>query len=176
MELTHVTHTFEPIYDENSQILILGSFPSVKSREQQFYYGHPQNRFWKVMAALCGEEKPETIEDKKAFLLKHHIALWDVIESCDIMGSSDSSIRNVVPNEMDVILKAAKIQGIFVNGDKAYQLYLKYCKKEGQPPLKKLPSTSPANAAWNMDKLLAAWGEALRELYGCEKRFVSEKE
>lgn len=161
MELTHVTHTFAPVYDQNSRILILGSFPSVKSREQQFYYGHPQNRFWKVMAQLCGEGKPETIEEKKAFLLKHHIALWDVIESCDIMGSSDSSIRNVIPNDMNVILKAAEIQGIFVNGDKAYQLYLKYCKKEGQPLLKKLPSTSPANAAWNMEKLLAAWGEAL---------------
>lgn len=161
MELTHVTHTFGPVYDENSRILILGSFPSVKSREQQFYYGHPQNRFWKVAAALWGEEKPETIEAKKKFLLKHQIALWDVIESCDIMGSSDSSIRNVVPNDMDVILKAAAIGGIFLNGDKAYQLYLKYCKKEGQPPVKKLPSTSPANAAWNLEKLLAAWGEAL---------------
>lgn len=161
MELTHVTHTFGPVYDENSRILILGSFPSVKSREQQFYYGHPQNRFWKVAAALWGEEKPETIEVKKEFLLKHQIALWDVIESCDIMGSSDSSIRNVVPNDMDVILKAAAIGGIFLNGDKAYQLYLKYCKKEGQPPVKKLPSTSPANAAWNLEKLLAAWGEAL---------------
>lgn len=161
MELTHVTHTFGPVYDENSRILILGSFPSVKSREQQFYYGHPQNRFWKVMAALCGEDVPETIEARKEFLLKHRIALWDVIESCDIMGSSDSSIRNVQPNDMDVILKAADIGGIFLNGDKAYQLYMKYCKKEGQPPVKKLPSTSPANAAWQLEKLLSAWGEAL---------------
>lgn len=161
MELTHVTHTFGPVYDENSRILILGSFPSVKSREQQFYYGHPQNRFWKVMAALCGEDVPETIEARKEFLLKHRIALWDVIESCDIMGSSDSSIRNVQPNDMDVILRAADIGGIFLNGDKAYQLYMKYCKKEGQPPVKKLPSTSPANAAWQLEKLLSAWGEAL---------------
>lgn len=161
MELTHVTHTFGPVYDENSRILILGSFPSVKSREQQFYYGHPQNRFWKVMAALCGEDVPETIEARKEFLLKHRIALWDVIASCDIMGSSDSSIRNVQPNDMDVILKAADIGGIFLNGDKAYQLYMKYCKKEGQPPVKKLPSTSPANAAWQLEKLLSAWGEAL---------------
>lgn len=161
MEWTHVTHTFGPVYDTSSKILILGSFPSVKSREQQFYYGHPQNRFWKVLAQICLDEVPESIEEKKKFLHKYHIALWDVIESCDIIGSSDSSIRNVVPNDMEIILNSAKIQGIFVNGNKAYQLYLKYCKKEGQPPLEKLPSTSPANAAWNMEKLLSVWKNAL---------------
>lgn len=164
MEWIRVTHTFEPVYDNTSKVLILGSFPSVKSREQQFYYGHPQNRFWKVLAQICREEVPETIEEKKKLLQRHHIALWDVIASCDIIGSSDSSIRNVVPNDMDVILKAAKIQKIFVNGNKAYQLYLKYCKKDGPPPLEKLPSTSPANAAWNMEKLLSAWEEAITGL------------
>lgn len=161
MEWTHVTHTFEPVYDDTSKILILGSFPSVKSREQQFYYGHPQNRFWKVIAQICREEVPESPEEKQMLLKKHHIALWDVIESCDIMGSSDSSIRNVVPNDMDLILSAAEIRNIFVNGNKAYELFLKYCKRDGQPPLTKLPSTSPANAAWNMEKLLQAWKGAL---------------
>lgn len=107
MEYTHVTHTFGPVYDDASRILILGSFPSVKSREQQFYYGHPQNRFWKVLAAVFEDTLPETIPQKKAFLLEHHIALWDVIASCDIAGSSDSSIRNVTANDMEVILKTA---------------------------------------------------------------------
>lgn len=164
MESTHVKHMFGPVYDENSRILILGTFPSVKSREQQFYYGHPKNRFWKVLSNLTGEALPETIEEKRLFLLKNRIALWDVIESCDIAGSADSSIRNVIPNDMDIIFQKAKIQRIFANGEKAYQLFLKYCKKEGQPPLIRLPSTSPANAAWSMEKLLSAWGEAFGEI------------
>ena len=157
-----MVHEFEPVYDKDSQILILGSFPSVKSREQQFYYGHPQNRFWKVTAGVCKEEVPTTIEEKKAFLLRNHIAVWDVIESCDIVGSSDSSIKNVVANDMDVILRVANIRAIYANGDKAYQLFLKYCKKEGQPEVYKLPSTSPANAAWNVERLMETWGEAIR--------------
>lgn len=162
MEYMHVVHEFGPVYDEDSQVLILGSFPSVKSREQQFYYGHPQNRFWKVVASAYGEEIPVTIEEKKVFLHRNHIALWDVIESCDIVGSSDSSIRNVVANDMDVILRAADIRAIYANGDKAYQLFLKYCKREGQPEVCKLPSTSPANAAWSVERLSATWSEALR--------------
>lgn len=162
MEYVHVVHEFGPVYDKDSQVLILGSFPSVKSREQQFYYGHPQNRFWKVVAGAYGEEIPVAIEEKKAFLHRNHIALWDVIESCDIVGSSDSSIRNVVANDMDVILRAADIRAIYANGDKAYQLFLKYCKREGQPEVCKLPSTSPANAAWSMERLSAMWREALR--------------
>ncbi len=162
MEYTHVTHTFGPVYDPNSRILILGSFPSVKSREQQFYYGHPKNRFWSVLAALFEETPPEQIEEKKAFLLRHHIALWDVIGSCDIVGSSDSSIRNVVVNDIGRILNEAHIETIYANGGKAYQLFLKYCEKEGMPPVKKLPSTSPANAAWTFDKLLQAWGEEVK--------------
>lgn len=155
-----MVHTFEPIFDDKSEILILGSLPSVKSRENQFYYGHPQNRFWKVAAGIFDEQAPGTIEEKKKFLLGHHMAVWDVIASCDIIGSSDSSIKNVVANDMDEILQQADIRCIFANGDKAYQLFRKYCRKEGQPPVHKLPSTSPANAAWNLDRLIAAWGEA----------------
>lgn len=157
MEFSHVVHTFGPVYNEKSEILILGSFPSVKSRENQFYYGHPQNRFWKVTAGIWQEDVPQTIEEKKSFLLRNHIALWDVIESCDIIGSSDSSIKNVVQNDMDIILKKAPVRAIFANGDKAYQLFLKYCKKDGQPEVYKLPSTSPANAAWKVERLTQTW-------------------
>lgn len=162
MEYMHVVHTFEPVCDDRSRILILGSFPSVKSRENQFYYGHPQNRFWKVTAGIFGEAVPVTIGEKKDFLLRNHLAVWDVIASCDIVGSSDSSIRNVVANDMDVILKKADIRGICANGDKAYQLFLKYCKKEGQPKVYKLPSTSPANAAWSVERLIQSWEETFR--------------
>lgn len=165
MEYTHVSHTFGPIYDDKSKILILGSFPSVKSREQNFYYGHPQNRFWKVLAYIFKEPVPNTIEDKKQFLLRNHIALWDVIESCDIIGSSDSSIRDVVANDMDVILSAAPIEAILANGGKAYELFLKYSQREGQPSVYKLPSTSPANAACHLEKLQEVWGEMLNELH-----------
>ena len=164
MEYTHVTHTFGPLFDEHSEILMLGSFPSVKSREQQFYYGHPQNRFWKVMAAVFEDDMPVTIEEKKAFLLRNHIAIWDVIESCDIVGSSDSSIRNVIGNDMNVVLEKSNIKKIFTNGDKAYQLFLKYCKREGQPQVYKLPSTSPANAAWSLERLTESWRAALRSV------------
>lgn len=163
MTYIHVTHTFEPLFDEQSEILVLGSFPSVKSREQQFYYGHPQNRFWKVMAAIFECDIPVTIEEKKQFLLQNHIAVWDVIESCDIVGSSDSSIKNVVGNDMSVVLNKSKVKRIFVNGDKAYQLYLKYCKREGQPEVRKLPSTSPANAAWSLQRLTEVWRAALKD-------------
>lgn len=166
MEYVHVVHEFEPVYNEGSKVLILGSFPSVKSREQQFYYGHPQNRFWKVLAGICKEAEPKTIEEKRLFLLRNHIAVWDVIESCDIVGSSDSSIKNVAANDMNVILEKADIRGIYANGDKAYQLFLKYCKKEGQPQIHKLPSTSPANAAWGIERLTKAWGELLGEWNG----------
>lgn len=157
----HVTHTFGPVYDENSKILILGSMPSVKSREQQFYYGHPQNRFWKVLSAVFEKAVPMTIEEKRKFLLDNHVALWDVIASCDIIGSSDSSIKNVKENDMSVILDRANIKAVFVNGTKAYELFVKYCKQyvdeEGKPKLIKLPSTSPANAAWSLEKLTQTW-------------------
>ena len=163
MEYTHVIHTFEPVFDQDSKILILGSLPSVKSRENQFYYGHPQNRFWKVISAIYHEELPNTIEEKKNLLLKNHIALWDVIASCDIAGSADSSIKNVTGNDMCVILNHAKINRIYVNGGKAYELFVKYCKQDNQPPLIKLPSTSPANATWSLERLTEAWKKELQK-------------
>ena len=156
---TH-THTFAPVFDQNSRVLILGTFPSVKSREQQFYYGHPQNRFWKMFARLFDETEPEDIIQKCAFLRRNKIALWDVIASCDIVGSSDSSIRNVKENDMRVILDRAEIQAIFLNGGKAYELFIKYCQQYLQkdaPKLVKLPSTSPANASWSLERLTDAW-------------------
>ncbi|MBO5094371.1 MAG: DNA-deoxyinosine glycosylase [Lachnospiraceae bacterium] len=162
MEYTHVTHTFEPVFDTESEILILGSFPSVKSRENRFYYGHPQNRFWKVTAAVCGCDVPVGIEEKKRFLLQNKIAVWDVIASCDIIGSSDSSIRNVTGNDMNVILEKAPVRCIFTNGDKAYRLFLKYCMDQKRretpyPEVCRLPSTSPANAAWSLERLTETW-------------------
>ena len=161
-EYEHVSHTFEPVFNKDSKILILGSFPSVKSRENQFYYGHPQNRFWKVLAQVLGEEVPQTIEEKKAFLLEYHIAVWDVIESCTIIGSSDSSIKDVIVNDFSKILEDSRIKTIYVNGGKAYELYQKYAEKSTGIKAIKLPSTSPANAAWNLEKLCAAW-EQIRE-------------
>ena len=152
-----ITHPFPPLYDENSKILILGSFPSVKSREQNFFYGHPQNRFWRVTAAVFGCAVPETVEEKKAFLHQNHIALWDVIASCEISGSSDSSIKNVVPNDLSPILDTADIKQIFVNGRIAQKVYDKYTKRLTNRPAVYLPSTSPANAAWTVEKLTEQW-------------------
>ena len=152
-----VRHPFPPLYDNRSEILILGSFPSVKSREQRFFYGHPQNRFWRVTAAVFGCEIPQTIEEKRAFLLSHHVALWDVIASCEITGSSDSSIRNVQPNDLTPILAAANIRQIYVNGGTAAKYYDKYLKPVLLREAVRLPSTSPANAAWSLDRLIAAW-------------------
>lgn len=154
-----VKHTFDPVYDEKSEILILGSFPSVKSREQAFYYGHPQNRFWKVLAKITEQKIPKTIEQKKKLLLDHHIAVWDVIASCEIIGSSDSSIRNVKVNDIQTVLKNSRIQKIYANGAKAYQLFQKYVKDVEGYPAQQLPSTSPANAAWNFERLCEAWKE-----------------
>ncbi|MGN0155314.1 MAG: DNA-deoxyinosine glycosylase [Lachnospiraceae bacterium] len=156
-----IQHPIEPVYNENSKILILGSFPSVKSREEGFFYGHPQNRFWRVLSAVCGVKTPVTVEEKKRFLLEHHIAVWDVIQSCDIVGSSDSSIKNVVPNDLHIILNQASIQKIFVNGRKAEQLYRRYIQPEIGREAVCLPSTSPANAAWSMEKLIATWGKEM---------------
>ena len=152
-----IVHPFPPLYDEESRILILGSFPSVKSREQNFFYGHPQNRFWKVTAAVFGSPVPVTIEEKKVFLHTNHIALWDVIASCEIEGSSDASIRNVTANDLSPILRAAPIGRIFTNGATSYDLYRKYILPvNGIEPVK-LPSTSPANAAWSVERLTEAW-------------------
>ena len=152
-----IIHPIAPIYDENSKVLILGSFPSVKSREACFFYGHPQNRFWKLMASIFEENVPGTIEEKRAFLLRHNIAVWDVIKSCDITGSSDASIKNVVPNDLSIILGSANIRSIFVNGKTAYKYYEKYTKPLIGREAICLPSTSPANAAWNMERLKSEW-------------------
>lgn len=154
----HVEHTFGPVYDSESRILILGSFPSVKSREISFYYGHPQNRFWKLLSLLFNEE----IKDKKTFLLKHHIALFDVIESCDIIGSSDTSIRNVKPNDLSLIINNSKIETVYLNGSKACELYKKYCADKYDIDAIKLPSTSPANAAYSIEKLYNEWRMILK--------------
>ena len=152
-------HPFPPLYDENSKVLILGSFPSVKSREQMFFYGHPQNRFWRVIAAVTGEETPVTIEEKSRLLHKNHIALWDVIASCDITGSSDSSIKNVKANDLTVILESADIKQIFVNGKTAEKYYNKYIRDTIGREAVCLPSSSPANAGWNLERLIEVWSE-----------------
>lgn len=149
-----LVHTIPPLYDENSKILILGSFPSVKSREAQFFYGHPQNRFWRVVSGVFGEECPATIDEKRTFLLKNNIAVWDVIQSCDIEGSSDSSIKNVTPNDLSVILDNAPIERIFVNGGTAYKYFEKYNK---HLTATRMPSTSPANAAFSLERLKEEW-------------------
>lgn len=155
--MERIEHPIAPIYNENSKILILGSFPSVKSREQGFFYGHPQNRFWKVVAAVYGCVVPTTVEEKRVFLLEHGIAVWDVIQSCEIEGSSDSSIRDAVANDLRVILNAADIRQIFVNGKKAEELYKKYIAPQIGRDAVCLPSTSPANAAWSVERLVAEW-------------------
>lgn len=147
-------HPIPPLCDGNSKILILGSFPSVKSREAQFFYGHPQNRFWRVISEILGEKCPETISQKREMLLKHNIAVWDVIKSCDIEGSSDSSIKNAVPNDLGVILNNAEIRQIFVNGRTAYKYFCRYNKDLNA---KCLPSTSPANAAFSKERLVNEW-------------------
>lgn len=157
MEYQHITHPFSPIYNRHSQILILGSLPSVKSRENAFYYGHPQNRFWRMIAALFDAPTPETNEEKTSLLLSYRVALWDVIQSCDIRGSSDSSIRNVEPTDLQTVLKAAEIRHIYANGKTAAALYQKYQMPKTGMEIITLPSTSPANAAWSVDRLTAAW-------------------
>lgn len=161
-----VSHEFGPVFDENSRVLILGSFPSVKSREQQFYYGHPQNRFWKVIAGLLGMQVPQSIEEKRQMLLEKRIAVWDVIAECEIIGSSDSSIRNVIPNDLDRILQCADIRQIFANGNTARKLFERFQQKKCGREIIGLPSTSPANAAFSLERLLEAWKEiteAIRE-------------
>ena len=152
MERREVIHNIEPLYDSNSKILILGSFPSVKSREIQFFYGHKNNRFWPIMEKLFNV-KLNNIEDKKEFLHKNHIALWDVIGSCSIEGSDDGSIKDVKPNDISLITNNSPIEKIFVNGKKAYELFLKYNREKATL----LPSTSSANASYSFEKLLQYW-------------------
>lgn len=150
-------HPFPPLYNADSRILILGSFPSVKSREQKFFYGHPKNRFWTVLSSVFGEPIPETVEDKKAFLYKSGVALWDVIASCDIEGSSDSSIKNVVPNDICGILNGSSVNRIFTNGKTAQKYYDRFTADKTKISAVCLPSTSPANAAWSVERLTEAW-------------------
>ena len=152
-----IKHPIKPLYDENSEILILGSFPSVKSREQMFFYGHPQNRFWKVIAAVYECELPRTIEEKHKVLLENKVALWDVIGECDICGSADTSIKNEVPNDLKPILENSKIKQIFVNGKAAEKYFIKYIQNQIGKKAVCLPSTSPANAAWSLERLINEW-------------------
>lgn len=156
-EYTHVEHAFAPVYDEHSRILILGTLPSVQSRAHNFYYGHPQNRFWKLIARLTQSPVPVTIEEKKNLLLANHIAIWDVILACDIIGSADSSIRNVVPTDLSCILQTADIRQIYANGATAARLYGRYQQKLTGRDIVALPSTSPANAAFSLEKLCEKW-------------------
>jgi len=150
-------HPVPPLFDQSSRVLILGTFPSPRSREGKFFYHHPQNRFWKVMAALTDSPLPETIGQKKTMMLGKGIAVWDVIQSCRVTGARDSSIRDVVPTDLSQILDHAPIEKIFANGGTAYKLYMKYSYPETGRPIIKLPSTSPANAAWSLERLIDAW-------------------
>lgn len=150
-------HPFPPLYDENSQILILGSFPSVKSREQMFFYGHPQNRFWRVLAAVFEEPVPKTISEKKTLVLSHGLALWDILAACEIEGSADSSIRNAAVNDFTPIFEAAPISRIYVNGKTAEKYFNCFAKPVLGREAVCLPSTSPANAVFTLEKLIDAW-------------------
>lgn len=164
MEIEHVTHEFLPIFDKNSRILMLGTMPSPKSREVGFYYGHPRNRFWKVVSDVCGEVLPESKEDKIAFALRNKIAVWDVLAGCEIKGADDSSIRNPIPNDMDVILKQADIRAVFATGTKAGQLYKRYCYHKTGIEAICLPSTSPANCRVSYEELYEAYAVICRYL------------
>ena len=156
-----IEHPIPPLYSPDSEKLILGSFPSVKSREARFFYGHPQNRFWKVLAALCGETVPASIEEKTRLVLDHGFALWDVIASCEIVGSSDSSISNAVANDLRPILEGSRVKWIFCNGTTSCRLYSRYIQPVTGIEAVYLPSSSPANAAWSLDRLIEAWGKKL---------------
>jgi len=165
---THVVHPLDPVYDQNSRVLVLGSFPSPKSRSTGFNYGHPQNRFWRVMAALFDEPIPTTNERKEDMMLRHHIALWDVVASCTIEGASDTTIRDVVPNDFSEILENSQVEAVFCTGAKAAELYTRHCEKATGIPCVKLPSTSPANAATKLDALVEAYRVILPHLHEYE--------
>ena len=166
VERTEQRHPIPPLFDANSRVLILGSFPSVKSREAGFFYGHPQNRFWRVLSDIFGEAAPETIAEKKSLALRHGVALWDVIARCEIVGSSDASITGVVPNDLSAILSAADIRAVFCNGNTAYAYYNKLCRAKTLRDAALLPSTSPANARWTREKLARTWSAALLPYLG----------
>ena len=162
----NAAHPFEPVVSPESRTLILGSFPSVKSREQGFYYGHPQNRFWRVLAELYREPLPLTIPDKQALILRHGLALWDVIASCEITGSSDASVRNAVPVDIARVMQAADIRRVICNGALSAKLYARHLLPVTGFGALTLPSTSPANAAWSLPRLVDAWGQALIPMTG----------
>ena len=164
MDIEHIVHPIPPLYDGCSRVLILGSFPSRASRAAAFFYGHPRNRFWPLIARITGESVPQTVEEKRALALRHGIALWDVIASCDIRGSSDSSIANVKANDISAILKAAPIAAIFTNGATSTKLYEKYILPATGAPSIPMPSTSPANAAMDLDALYERWAAVARYL------------
>lgn len=157
MNLQTVVHTIPPLYDSHSRVLLLGSIPSPKSREIGFFYGHPQNRFWRVLAAVLGEPVPQSIEEKRAMCLKHHVALWDTIARCNIAGASDLSIRNAEPNDIGKLVRESEITRIFATGGKSAELYRKLIEPQLHIPITQLPSTSPANAAWSLDRLIEAY-------------------
>lgn len=167
-------HNIPPLYNTDSRILILGSFPSVKSREGQFFYHHPQNRYWRVMAAVFDCDVPQTIEDKKVMILSHKTAMWDVLSSCEITGSSDSSIKNPIPNDIESILNKTQIKHIYTNGGTAHKYYQKYIASAVGIEDIMLPSTSPANAAWSYERLVEVWKEnidkGLEEAFGLSKK------
>ncbi len=154
-------HPIPPVYDKNSKILILGSFPSVKSREARFFYGHPRNRFWEVLAGVLKCGCPATVIQKKRLLLENHIALWDVIKSCEISGSADSSIKNAVPNDLGEIFSCADILAVYANGGTSYNLFKRFYKNK---EISRLPSTSPANAAYSLERLISEWSIILDNL------------
>ena len=153
-----ISHPFEPVFDAHSRVLVLGSFPSEASRTAGFFYGHPRNRFWRVMAAVFGEDVPTTIAEKRAFLLRSRVALWDVAASCEVAGSSDASIRRAVPTDLARIFSQSPVARVFLNGQKAAALYKAFFAAQ-TIPAQCLPSTSPANAAWSFDRLTAAWAQ-----------------
>ena len=155
--MEHIIHSIEPVFDTESRVLILGTMPSPKSREVQFYYGHPQNRFWRVLAAVLGEEVPQSVPEKKTMLLRHRIALWDVLAECEITGASDSSIRNPVANDLSVILDHAPVQAVFTTGATAWKLYTRLQKPHTGIEAVRLPSTSPANCAVKIEALTEAY-------------------
>lgn len=162
----HISHGFDPVFDERSRVLVLGSFPSVLSRRNDFYYGNPQNRFWRVMARCLGEPCPQAIPEKRAMLLAHGVALWDVIASCDIKGSNDASIRNVRPVDLEHVARTARLEAVICNGATAGRLYRRWLEPQTGMAATVLPSTSPANAAWNLERLTVRWNEVLGPLIG----------
>ncbi len=153
----HVVQTFAPVYDKDSSVLILGTLPSVKSRESCFYYGHPQNRFWKVLAEIFEEPVPQTIDEKKGLLLRNRVAIWDVVESCDIIGSSDSSIKNVTAADVASLLQETGITKVYANGGLAKKLYDRFLAEKTGVAAVQLPSTSPANARFSLTDLVNEW-------------------